>query len=133
MPLLTWKETWSVGAPDIDAQHKRLVELINELHDAMARGAANDVLSPVLDRLIEYTKYHFAHEERRLQAAGYPQLASHVREHNELTARVVRFRDDFAAGRTAISVKVLGFLKEWLTNHIVGRDKLYSPWLAPSV
>jgi hemerythrin len=129
MPLLTWKDSYSVNAPAMDAQHKHLIELLNKLHDGMSRGAAKDTLGSVLDELIHYTQAHFAAEERAMQTAAYPKLVEHKAEHKALTDKVIKFRDDFAAGRTAMSVHVLGFLKDWLTHHIMGTDKQYGPWL----
>ena len=130
MALLTWKEIYSVNTPEMDDQHKHLILLLNQLHDAMVRGAGNEVLRSVLDQLVTYTKAHFVDEERALEAAGYPRLAQHKAEHKALTDEVVKFRDEFAAGKVAVSVRVLTFLKEWLNHHIIGSDKLYAPWLA---
>ncbi|HET8547168.1 MAG TPA: bacteriohemerythrin [Bryobacteraceae bacterium] len=130
MPLLSWNDSYSVRAPAIDAQHKHLMKLINDLHDGMSRGAGNDALGSVLDGLIKYTRAHFADEERAMEAAGYPNLLQHRAEHKALTDKVLKFREDFAAGRVAISIHVLTFLKEWLSHHIMGSDKQYAPWLA---
>ena len=85
MPLLTWNDTYSVNAPAMDAQHKHLIKLLNDLHDGMIRRAGNEVLRPVLDELIKYTRAHFADEERAMELAGYPHLAQHKAEHKALT------------------------------------------------
>jgi hemerythrin len=129
MSLLTWKETYSVNSREMDEQHKQLINLLNQLHDGMARGAGNEVMRPVLDTLVAYTRAHFADEERTLAGVGYPRLLQHKAEHKELTDKVVKFRDDFAAGKVGLSINVLMFLKDWLNHHIVGSDKLYAPYL----
>jgi hemerythrin-like metal-binding protein len=115
----------------MDAQHKHLMQLLNDLHDGMSRGAGKDAVRGVLDQLIQYTRAHFADEERALEAARYPKLAEHKAEHKALTDKVLQFRDDWAAGRVALSVHVLTFLKDWLKHHIMGTDKQYAPYLAP--
>jgi hemerythrin-like metal-binding protein len=130
MPLFLWKDSYSVNAPAMDAQHKHLIELLNSLHEGMTRGAAKDTLGSVLDELIKYTQAHFADEERAMQTAGYPKLFEHKAEHKALTDKVMKFRQDFAAGRVAMSVHLLTFLKDWLSHHILGCDKEYAPWLA---
>jgi hemerythrin len=130
MALLTWNDNYSVHAPAMDAQHKHLIKLLNDLHEGMTRGAGNETLRSVLDQLVKYTQAHFVDEERAMQTAGYPGLTEHKKEHAALTERVLRLREDFAGGRVAMSVQVLTFLKEWLSQHIMGADKQYAPWLA---
>jgi hemerythrin len=44
MALVVWTEQLSVGIKEIDYQHKKLVDLINELNDAMRTGTGNDIL-----------------------------------------------------------------------------------------
>ncbi|MCA9557536.1 MAG: hemerythrin domain-containing protein, partial [Myxococcales bacterium] len=63
MALFEWSDDYSVKVPSIDAQHKQLVGLLNELHDGMFSGAGMAHLESVLGGLIEYTAHHFAHEE----------------------------------------------------------------------
>ena len=53
----------------------------------------------------------------------------HKALHDELTARVVEFQAKFAAGRSAMSIDVLQFLKEWLTHHIGETDRKVSAYL----
>lgn len=130
MPLFAWNDSYSVDAPAMDAQHKNLIKLLNDLHHGMTHGAGKEALGSVLDQLIRYTQSHFADEEKAMQAAAYPRLAEHKNEHKALTERVLKFRDDYAAGRAALSVHVLTFLKDWLRHHIMGSDKQYVPWLA---
>ena len=64
MALITWGPSIMVGVPDIDKQHKRLVDLINELHTAMTKGQGRDVVGRVVDALVSYTRDHFGFEER---------------------------------------------------------------------
>lgn len=44
MAFINWSDKLSVGVQQMDMQHKRLVELINELYEAMNSGKGNDVL-----------------------------------------------------------------------------------------
>jgi hemerythrin len=130
MPLMTWTAALSVGHPEMDRQHKNLMDLVNDLHDRMLSGQANAALADVLDRLVQYTQSHFAAEERLLARAGYPGLASQRAEHQALTQQVVKFRDECRNGRVALSVHVSRFLKDWLQTHIVGEDKKYTAYVS---
>ena len=130
MPFLTWSDKYSVGVDAIDRQHQQLVNLINELHDAMLKGNGNDIMVPILDRLVQYTRVHFESEETLMRRAFYPGLDAHKREHETLTRQVVEFQQEVQNGRAMITIKVMNFLKEWLVHHILETDMKYGPHLA---
>ena len=65
--MFAWKDSYSIGVQEIDAQHRRLFSLADELHSAMNAGKGKVVLEQVLQNLITYTKSHFAGEERLMQ------------------------------------------------------------------
>ena len=129
MSMFSWQPEYSVGYPDIDNQHKKLFELADELHRAMTSGKGKDVLGKTLSDLIAYTKGHFATEERLMQAHHYPDYAKHKAEHDALTARVVGFQKEFEANRTALTVGLLQFLKDWLSHHIGETDRKIAAYL----
>ena len=128
-PFVTWNDTWVVGVQEIDAQHKHLVSLLNDLHEAMKQGKGSDIMKNILGSLIQYTKAHFAAEERLMQQSKYPDIVAHKHEHVLLTEKVVAFQNDFEAGRIGIGVEVMQFLGDWLRGHIRGTDKQYVPFL----
>lgn len=129
MALITWSDKYSVEVPSIDSQHKKLADLINQLHSALAEGKAKIALSKILDELVSYTKTHFAYEESLLQNEKYPGYVAHKLQHDELTRQVISYQKDFQAGKSSISVELMNFLKDWLINHITGTDKKYSQHL----
>ena len=129
MALIQWDESFSVGNLALDNQHKQLFDLVNQLHDAMAKGQAKDVLDRTLARLIDYTAGHFSAEERCMQQAKFPDLAAHRAQHEELTKQVLGFQADFRAGKIALSVHLMSFLRDWLQHHIQESDRRYSPFL----
>jgi len=123
MSLFKWNDGFLVGNPEIDAQHKRLFQLADQLHDAMTAGKAKETLSQTLASLIGYTRVHFASEERLMQKHAYPDYAVHKAEHDKLTAKVLDFQKDFNAGRSVMTIDLMQFLKNWLANHIGQTDK----------
>ncbi len=129
MSIFQWKEEYSVDHSEIDTQHKRLFQLAGDLHTAMTEGKGKDALTKTLNNLIEYTKHHFACEERLMQLHNYPDFAEHKAFHDELTSRVLEFQRNFDAGRTAMSVELLQFLKDWLGHHIGETDKKVATYL----
>lgn len=129
MAFFNWEDRFSVGIAEIDMQHQKLVQMLNELYDAMKAGKGNDVLGKVLNGMIQYTASHFATEERYMKLHGYPDFAAHKREHDSLTQQVLELQEQFNAGQPVLSMKVGTFLKGWLINHISGTDMGYSPFL----
>ncbi|MBI1937888.1 MAG: bacteriohemerythrin [Ignavibacteriales bacterium] len=129
MALLTWNNTYSVNINSIDNQHKRLVDLMNNLHDAMKQGKGKDVLGEILNDLANYTVYHFNHEEKLFASHGYPEGNLHKAEHDKLIKQVDELKNKYNSGSVTVTLDVLNFLKNWLTDHIVGSDKKYSSFL----
>ena len=129
MALIQWDETFSVNVVEIDAQHKKLVEMINELNEAMRVGKGNDILGRIIDALIDYAGIHFKTEENYFDQFGYPARDEHKKEHSEFTQKVAEFQSAFTAGKLCLSVEVMRFLSRWLQNHIKGSDKEYGPFL----
>jgi len=129
MSLFQWDNKFLVGHSDIDAQHKRLFELADQLHTAMASGNAKAKLSEILNSLIAYTKMHFASEERLMVTHKYPEYAAHKQLHDQLTAQVLEFQKEFAAGRTVLTIDLMQFLKNWLSQHIGKTDQRVAEFL----
>jgi hemerythrin len=127
--MFEWHNEFSVDIGSIDVQHKMLFSIANELYSAMLAGQSNASMARILDRLVQYTKVHFAHEERLMQEHHYPGLALHKVEHDALTAKVLKFQSDFQAGHANMSLQLLQFLRSWLEGHIKGSDQKYSPFL----
>lgn len=66
MPFAVWNDRISVGVETIDADHKKLIAMVNDLYDAILAGCGRKKLDSLLDHLIDYTRYHFAREEKLL-------------------------------------------------------------------
>jgi len=129
MSMFQWHDKFSVGNGEIDGQHKKLFELADRFHDAMGGGKGKQVLEQTLTDLIDYTKHHFACEEKVMQQSSYPEYRAHKTEHDSLTQKVIQFRDDLAADRTVVTIDVLEFLRAWLGNHIGDMDKKVGDFL----
>jgi hemerythrin-like metal-binding protein len=130
MPFAEWTAEFSVGVDEIDSDHKRLLALLNELHDAVKAGAGSEVLGKVLDGLMLYVGYHFAHEEELFLRTDYPGSARHLRQHQALTITVKEIQEDFQLDNSdALPTQVLEFLKNWLYEHILGSDRAFGVYL----
>ena len=129
MALIDWSPKMSVGIASIDADHRKLVVLVNDLYEAMSVGEGSKVLGRVLDELIQYTRTHFVREEGLFRMHGYEQEAEHKAEHDKLLRTVDDLRRRLDAGERVSPVATGTFLKQWLTEHIQGSDMAYSAFM----
>lgn len=129
MALMEWNNNFSVNIKEIDDQHKKLFTMVNELHDAMKAGKGSDVTGKVLVGLVQYVASHFALEEKFMKEHSYPDYPKHKSEHDALTKQALDLQNQFKAGKPVLTVELLKFLREWLTNHILVTDKKYAPYL----
>ncbi len=130
MPFFEWSDALSVGFDEIDTDHKKLVDMINKLDDAVSTGQELAVIGGILDELISYTSWHFRHEERLMQTYGYPGLLDHKRKHDDLTEQALAMQKDFQDGDANVPANLPPFLKTWLTDHILGTDRKTAQFLA---
>jgi len=129
MALFEWCDDYSVKVASIDAQHKKLVGMLNELHEGMTNGSGNERLGALLENLVGYTVQHFAYEEQLFALHKYPLSAAHTEEHQRLVTQVGEFKQKFDSGQANINMQLMKFLKDWLIKHILGSDKAYSAHL----
>lgn len=129
MALITWSDTLSVKVKQFDDQHKKLVDMVNQLFDAMKTGKGNQVMGDILKQLIAYTQTHFAAEERLLKQYAYPDFEAHKKEHNALVIQVLDLQKQFQEGKPVLTQNIMTFLRDWLSKHIQGDDKKYGVFL----
>jgi hemerythrin len=130
MPLIEWTAKLSVGIDSIDEQHKKLVNMINALNDAMLTNSSNELLGKIFTGLAAYTQKHFTYEENMFAEYGYTDSEEHKRQHNELIAQVVELKQKFIENpQGTMSTDLMLFLKRWITNHIMRTDKDYAEFL----
>lgn len=129
MALIMWNDDYSVKVRQFDEQHKKLIGIVNQLHDAMRSGKGSQIMGDILASLAAYTQAHFADEERLMQLHGYPGLAFHKKLHGQLVDRVRDFQREAETGGNVITQGVMMFLKDWLVQHIQGEDIKYGPFM----
>ncbi|QLG89369.1 bacteriohemerythrin [Chitinibacter bivalviorum] len=122
--LIEWNDALSVGIQEIDEQHKVLVNLLNELHDAIRQHHGREASVAILQRLADYTRIHFTVEESLMRILGYPDYEAHKGHHEDLIAQMNDLQERLNKGE-AISFELLHFLRNWLTNHIMEGDQRY--------
>lgn len=123
--MITWTDEYSVGIQEIDEQHKCIVNYINELYVALA-GGNRDAIVDVVQKMVEYTKIHFAVEESLMRVFNYSEYVEHKAIHDNIIQRVLQYQGRVMAGDSAVGMELISFLKDWLFDHIIGVDKRYA-------
>jgi hemerythrin len=129
MAFFQWDPSYSVNIKQFDSDHKKLIDLINMLHDAMKTGKAKDVLMSIFSDLESYTKTHFTNEERLMEQHRYPGLVQQRTEHRLFIQRIAEQKSIFEKTNISTAMPIMNFLTDWLKNHILNSDKKYSAFL----
>ncbi|MGE5505954.1 MAG: bacteriohemerythrin [Actinomycetota bacterium] len=124
---IAWTEALAVGDATIDADHRRMVELINELEDAAAALPVDcRRAGRALDGLRSFTADHFAREEALQQAVGLPDRDAHADKHRMLLQRLDALADHFSRSDDEVRAGMVRGLADplatWLAEHIANSD-----------
>lgn len=131
MPFMHWSEKYCNGIALFDAEHERLMDMANDLYDAVLSGSSADVVQQVFHRLMAYTDYHFEHEETFFTESGYPHDAAHIERHSWMRQRVIDFEgENRHLPPELLAIEMAKFLRNWLEIHILKDDREYARYLA---
>lgn len=130
--IYKWNDTFSVGYAPIDDQHRRLFSINNDLSDEVAKadGANEKALRKIIGDLLNYTRTHFAAEERLMEQAGFPDLARHKAVHEALIVKIREVEAQVRNGEVhAVAAFLPGLVGSWLSQHIAIEDQQYASYL----
>ncbi|MBU0482512.1 MAG: bacteriohemerythrin [Proteobacteria bacterium] len=131
MPRIEWTEAFELQIPEIDEQHRRWVDIINELHDSlMSHGGAHNLTERTLNEMIDYGRFHFTFEEEYLKKIGYPELAMHRSMHNAFMKDLINKLQQERGGGLILNTEIMKVLTGWLQSHIQIEDRKYSRFAA---
>ena len=128
MAYIEWDDKYSVGVSYIDEQHKTLFYIINDIYDQVKENVTpnNVLLCKEVKRLKEYTFFHFLSEEKQMQQLNYIGFDEHKAQHQIFIDKVNDWAERLEKNKPVMYMEITGFLKKWLTDHILERDKNYS-------
>jgi len=130
--LIDWTDIMSVQNAEMDADHKHLVDLINELYEAMWMEQAQPVIQKCLDSLKQYVRYHFQGEEELMAKSSFPGLKEHQAEHRKFILNLAEMEKLWQEGDVGVLEPLMDMLQGWLVDHIMKVDMRYSDFLGKS-
>lgn len=119
-----WNKNLETGNAIIDGQHKELIQAINELLDACSVGKGRTKIEETSKFLLDYTKRHFADEEKLQIQSRYPDYANHKKYHEGFVQEVNQIIAQLSTeGPTLVMVgKINNAIAGWLIRHISTED-----------
>jgi hemerythrin-like metal-binding protein len=123
---IVWTESeFGVGVGLLNRQHQRLCGMINLLIDSQDTKVDQDLVSRIVNFLVEYAGEHFRDEEQLMAQHAYPDMDEHIRQHRAFVVKTAELLTAAKEGDEALPDKALEFLRYWLTHHILGVDMKY--------
>lgn len=114
-----------IGIEEIDKEHEKLFQLINETMELQKKdGASKVVVKNLLKELKEYAQTHFAHEEAYMEQTGDKELKRQKAEHAQFTKKISSYEtsDLTEADSGQVAGELLTYMAKWLYHHILGSD-----------
>lgn len=120
-----WSDEHSLGIQVIDDQHKKLIQIMHKLFTAINEQSTSEVIEEILNKLVEYTEYHFTTEEDFFRAFHYAEMEEHVNEHERFYEKIKTLQEKQEGNEIEVSFELMDFLEDWLLEHIQHLDKKY--------
>lgn len=120
MKTFTWDESLSVGIPEIDQQHKQLIDQMNELTDAIQKNAVQEEINPILQFLEKYINQHFSLEESCMNKYKCPIAAENKTAHEHFIKKFQEIKEELTlkGPSLVLALKINKELLGWFMNHI---------------
>jgi hemerythrin-like metal-binding protein len=122
MPLIEWKDEFSIGIPDVDHEHRQLVGLINELHATLSAGESDLAVMDFLGEIYAHIAAHFALEEKIMRERHYDQFRDHKEDHERLLDELRDIMDDYEENAYFSDAEFAGRIERWFSEHFRTRD-----------
>jgi len=132
---IEWNDSYLLEIPEIDLQHKKLLEVANKLYDT-ASGSEESYklnMAKVLKSLTDYTVYHFSAEEEFMRKYGYAGVALHKVAHDNFVSEVNHQILKLNTGTRDDGLQFYSYLANWVLNHIAKADRVWAAAVKPKL
>ena len=123
MAYFEWADDLVIDGGLIDEDHRKLVNLVNELHTATSEGRGMEIVDKILDALIEYTAEHLQREEAQMAEVNFPNLEQHKMGHVKFIENLRNLQKKYENGSITVASQLSTILRDWLSLHIRRSDK----------
>jgi len=123
---LEWSDELSVCIPEIDAEHKHFIMLINELNRSIISRMGIEEIKSCMSAILDDAVAHFTHEETLFRQWNYPEAEDHAEKHAQLTQALHEIMSTFERGGFDCEWIEAGLkVKQALVAHLLNEDMKY--------
>ena len=133
MAQIAWRQQMELSYPPLDDEHKAFLKVVNA---AQAAADSDDFsrFDDIFESCYEYARTHFPQEEDVMERISFPDLIPHMKSHQKFIDNISELRQTFSQAKTLTARRYIArqsadFLSTWFLGHILGRDKVYKPYL----
>lgn len=127
---MEWKADYATGIPEIDLQHKTLLQFITAFEQAVAGEMHWNTVQPLIVRAREFVTFHFSVEESLMQISNYPRFAAHRAEHQYVLRQFTAI--EHRVLRQEKHKRLLPLMSSWLFDHIIDSDQPFAQYALDS-
>ena len=128
---LVWQPQWECGHPEIDRQHRLLVEYGNQLLALAICHNDPAALDAHLDKLLAHVAHHFNCEVDLLKEIGYPAHAQHTATHQKLIDEAIKLKENYHTGTLRSSAFFAFVVDDIIVGHMLNEDIKFFPYMSP--
>jgi hemerythrin len=130
---IVWRDEMGIDGGVMDADHKCLIALANEVDAAHPALTLQRELQVIVAKLTTYARIHFEREERWQVGAAFLFASAHRKHHiefgHELEAISGLFRDGLSLQQMlALQAHISEVLHGWIVDHIIKADGSMKPY-----
>jgi len=124
--IIPWNDNFNTGIEIVDKQHKKLVDIINNLATQFAYNSNTIDVNSIFNELIDYTNYHFDSEEAiwgkyfKNQKSEIEHKKTHKSFIDDLNKLIEKEKN---GSIEEVAENILEFLVQWLVSHILESDR----------
>ncbi|MCX7970726.1 MAG: bacteriohemerythrin [Negativicutes bacterium] len=129
MSLVEWTTDIETGIDEIDRQHRRFTEMLNEFHDKLEECTSLDeeraLTGKAVGELAQYAARHFEYEEKMLSDCHYQGLSLQQECHGFFRDKLDEIIGRHRAGERLLTLDIIHFMRRWWLDHITTSDRQY--------
>lgn len=131
MSLLQWKSEYSVGIESMDAEHREMIDLINDVHEKLGSSPSAEDVENCLENIYSTISLHFALEERLMRDNSYAEYTDHKEDHEDLLDEIRDLMDAFVNDPGEGARLLESRLTDWFGKHFATFDARLHGKLGP--
>jgi hemerythrin-like metal-binding protein len=112
-PSITTSSDLTSTQPHTDSVHQPLLDLHDQLHEALYRGDGHKIIWSSLQQLESYTKKQLQQETSWLRSPPHGAHKLLTKLHHRFTQQIKDWIKEYHAGANILTIELVSFLQRW--------------------